>query len=86
MIKYRRYHSPVMSAVKAVQLAAALVSILALETAMLSQFGGNDTEGFRMIMSGCTGAGGCDINLGIAVYMIAQGTKALRSLEKEDAQ
>ena len=86
VIKYRRYHSPVMSAVKAVQLAAALVSILALETAMLSQFGGNDTEAFRKIMTGCTGAGVCGIILGIAVYMIVQGAKALRSLEKEDAQ
>lgn len=86
VIKYRRYHSPVMSAVKAVQLAAALVSILALETAMLSQFGGDNTEAFRKIMTGCTGAGVCGIILGIAVYMIAQGTKSLRSLEKEDAQ
>lgn len=85
MVKYRCYHSPVMSAVKAVQLAA-LVSILALETAMLSQFGGDSTEAFRKIMTGCTGAGVCGIILGIAVYMIAQGTKSLRSLEKEDAQ
>ena len=38
---YRKYHSPVISAARKVSLAAALVSMLSLETAMLSQF---DTE------------------------------------------
>lgn len=78
VVKYRKYRSPVMWAAKALQLAAALVSMLALETAMLSAFGGNDTAQSRMIMTGCTGAGVCAIVLGIAVYMIRRSTKAMK--------
>lgn len=39
IIKYRKYNSPIMSTSKVINLAAALVSMLSLETAMLSQFG-----------------------------------------------
>ena len=42
VIKFRAHGSPVLSAAKAINLAAALVSILALETAMIAQFGGTD--------------------------------------------
>ena len=81
VVKYRKYHSPVMWAAKALQLAAALVSMLALETAMLAQFGENDTARSRMVMTGCTGAGVCAIVLGIAVYMIVRSTKKLKQEE-----
>ena len=40
LVRYRKYHSPVLSAAKAVGLTTALVSIFSLETAMLAQFGG----------------------------------------------
>ena len=79
--RFRRYRSPVMSAAKAVNLAAALVSILALETAMLAQFGSNDGERFRAAMSGATGGGVCTIILGIAVYMIRRAAKEIRMEE-----
>lgn len=39
IIKYRKYNSPVMSISKVIKLAAALVSMLFLETAMFAQFG-----------------------------------------------
>ena len=81
VVRFRRYRSPVMSAAKAVNLAAALVSILALETAMLAQFGSNDSERFRAVMSGATGGGVCTIILGIAVYMIRRATKEIRMEE-----
>ena len=42
VVKYRKYRSPVMSAAKVVSLAATLVSMLSLETAMLTQFGSTD--------------------------------------------
>lgn len=81
VVKYRKYHSPVMSAAKALHLAAALVSMLALETAMLSQFGEGNSASFRKIMTGCTGAGVCMIILGIAFYMIFRATKELNREE-----
>lgn len=78
LIKYRKYQSPVMSAAKAINLASALVSILSLETAMLSQFGDSDDLLFRQIMTGATGGGVCAVILGMAVFMIISATKQLK--------
>lgn len=83
VIKYRKFKSPVMSAAKAVKLAAALVSMLSLETAMLAQFRSEeDPEAFRRMMTGCTGGGVCLIVLGMAIYMIVSATLRLKETEK----
>lgn len=83
VIKYRKFKSPVMSAAKAVRLGAALVSMLSLETAMLTQFADEkDTEGFRRIMTGTTGGCVCLIVLGMAIYMIVSATKRLKEMEE----
>lgn len=81
MLKYRRYQSPVMSASKAIKLAAALVSMLSLETAMLAQFGEESTEQFRFLMTGLTGGGVCLLVLVISFVMIAQSTRQLKNLK-----
>lgn len=78
LIKYRRFQSPVLSASKAIKLAAALVSMLSLETAMLAQFGEESGEQFRLIMTGLTGCGVCLIVLGTAVFMLRQSGKQLK--------
>lgn len=79
VIKYRKYNSPVLSASKSIQLAAALVSVLSLETAMLMQFNDRtDAESFRQLMTGATGAAVCFIILAMAVYMIFQSGKQLK--------
>lgn len=77
VVKTRRHNSPILSAAKAINLVAAIVSILALETAMLAQFGGDD-EAFRVIMTSATGGGVCVIVIGMAVYMIMRSGKSLR--------
>ncbi|MDE7133113.1 MAG: hypothetical protein K2O65_15215 [Lachnospiraceae bacterium] len=77
VIKFRKYGSPIMSAAKAINLTAAVVSMLSLETAMLAQFGEDDVK-FRQIMTSATGAGVCVIVLGMAVFMIAKSTKILK--------
>ena len=83
VIIYRKFRSPVLSAAKALQLATALVSMLALETAMLEQFGGNDGASFRAIMTGCTGGGVCLAILGMAIYMIQKSNREVKKLGKE---
>lgn len=81
VIQYRKYNSPVMSAAKAINLAAALVSMLSLETAMLAQFQeGDRPEEFRQIMTGTTGAAVCLIVLGMAIYMMLRSTDQLKKL------
>lgn len=78
VVKFRRYGSPVMSAAKVINLTAALVSMLSLETAMLTQFGAADDAAFRQIMTVSTGVGISLIVLGMAVFMIVRSTKQLR--------
>lgn len=79
IIRYRKYQSPILSASKAIRFAAALVSLLSLETAMLAQFG--DDRNFSRLMTACTGAGVCIIVLTISVYMIIRSSKAIKKLQ-----
>ena len=83
LVKYRRYNSPVMSATKAVSLAAALVSVFALETAMLSQFGQEHDHLFRRMMTTATGAGICAFILSMAAVMIIHATRRLKILQAD---
>ena len=81
MVKFRHHGSPLLSAAKAINFVAALVSILALETAMLAEFGGDD-EAFRVIMTSATGGGVCVVVIGMAVYMISRAGKNLKQGEE----
>ncbi|MGN1165837.1 MAG: hypothetical protein ACI4S2_05400 [Lachnospiraceae bacterium] len=81
VMKFRKYGSPVMSAAKIINLTAALVSMLSLETAMLTQFGTAHEETFRQWMIAITGTGVCASVLGMAVYMIVQTTIKIRKCE-----
>lgn len=83
VIKFRRYGSPVLSAAKVINLTAAMVSMLSLETAMLTQFGAADDPVFRQIMTASTGAGISVIVLGMAVFMILRSTKQLKQIKSE---
>lgn len=87
VVKYRKYNSPVMSAAKIINLVAALVSMLSLETAMLAQFdNGQNPETFRKLMTGATGSGVCLTVLALAVFMIVSSTKQLNKLKNNIAQ
>lgn len=83
VIKFRRYSSPVLSAGKVISLTAALVSMLSLETAMLTQFGVSDDADFRQTMTACTGAGISILVLGMAVFMIWRSTRQLKQIKRK---
>ena len=83
VVKFRRYGSPVMSAAKVINLTAALVSMLSLETAMLTQFGAADDPLFRQIMTASTGAGISLVVLGMAVFMIVRSTRQMKCMKQE---
>ena len=83
VVKFRRYGSPVMSAAKMINLTAALVSMLSLETAMLTQFGAAEAPIFRQVMTASTGACISIIVLGMAVYMIVRSAKQLKHMKQE---
>jgi len=84
VIKYRKYNSPVFSASKAISLAAALVSMLTLESTMLTTFGdGTMTAIERKWMLGATGGAISALIVATAIYMIVVGTKKLKQLKTE---
>ena len=78
VIRYRRYQSPLMSASKVIGLVSAVVSVLTLETAMLTAFGAQSDPMFRRIMTGTTGGAVCIFVLALAVFMIVHGTKEMK--------
>ncbi len=86
VVKTRRHNSPILSAAKAINLVAAMVSILSLETAMLAQFGGNDDPMFRKVMTGATGGGVCTIVIFMAIYMIWRTNEKLKRNEFNNSQ
>lgn len=82
IIKYRKYNSPVYSASKAVSLASACVSMLTLESTMLTTFqDGSMDPVTRKIMLGCTGAAISIFIIMMAIYMIVQSTKKLKIMK-----
>lgn len=83
IIKYRKYNSPVLSSANCVSLAAALVSMLALETAMLSAFGTETSLQTKRILVSATGAGIAVILLTISSYMIIKSTLEINKLKSE---
>ena len=84
VIKYRKYNSPVFSASKAISLAAALVSMLTLESTMLTTFGdGTMTVVAQKWMLGATGGAISVLIVATAIYMIVVGTKKLKELKTE---
>ena len=83
-VKYRKYNSPVFSAAKAISLAAALVSMLTLESTMLTTFSdGTMTAVEQKWMLGATGGTISVLIIATAIYMIVVGTKKLKLLESE---
>ncbi len=79
IVKYRKYNSPVFSASKAIGLAAASVSMLTLESTMLTTFGdGTMTLTARRWLLGATGGAVSLMIVILAGYMIVQSTKKLK--------
>ena len=84
VLKYRKYNSPVFSASKAIGLAAALMSMLTLESTMLTTFGGETmTATTQKWMLGAMGGTISVLIVATAIYMIVVGTKKLKELKTE---
>ncbi len=82
LVKYRKLNSPVMTTVRAIQLFAALVSMLALETAMFSQFGQDMVLEHKRLMIILTGAGVSITVLIMSVYMIVKSVKTIKNIKE----
>lgn len=78
LVKYRSFESPVMSTAKGISMAAALVSMLNLETAMFAEFGAEMSKEDQQMMIILTGAGISITVIVMAVYMIVRCTKEIK--------
>lgn len=85
LVKYRKYKSPIMSTSKVIKFAAALVSMLSLETAMFAQFGGDSSPEMQRTMIMATGGGIAIIVTAMSMYMIIRSTLEIKRLKNDNA-
>ena len=78
VIKYRKDHSPLLASSKCINLTVAMIAMISLEVAMVSEFGTNDGE-FKMIMTSIMGFVVCLINTTMSIYMIVKANKKLKN-------
>lgn len=78
--KYRLQNSPLLFAAKNCSLASALVSMLAMQTAMLTRFGSD--EHFKMVMNIFSSTAVCLIVLILSLFMIRK-SMGIKKLNKE---
>ncbi len=83
-IRCRKYNSPIIATSAAIRLAAALGSMLFLETAMFAQFGAPGSREIQHAIIMLTGDGISAIVIAMAVVMIIRSTKAIRRIRKEE--
>ena len=76
-IKYHNSSSPVLQASKFINLTVAMISMISLSVAMISEFG--DDPSFKIRMTGILGLVVTLVNLGMSLYMII---KAIRNTKK----
>lgn len=81
LIKYKKYKRPIYSAAKIISLIAASVSILTLETTMLTTFGTTENLLFNQIMLSITGISVIGFAITMAIIMIVRGNKALNIIQ-----
>lgn len=82
IVKYRKHNSPVYTASKAINLAAACVSMLTLESTMLTTFDdGSMSLLERKILLASSGGAISVFIIIMAVYMIIQANKKLKLLD-----
>ena len=83
IVKYRKYNSPVYSASKAISLASACVSMLTLESTMLTTWGEAESTSFRQLMLALTGGVIVIFIVVMAIYMITAGNRGIRALQAD---
>ena len=83
VIRYRKYNSPIFSASKAISFAAACVSMLTLESTMLTTFNDGSMDLItRRLFLGLSGGAISAFIIAMAIYMIVQSTKQIRSIRE----
>ena len=80
LVKFRKLGSPILSAAKVLNFIAAMMSILGLQTAMISRFSENG-EAYRKMMNTITGGFAYGIVIVIAITMLLHSKKSQKKVE-----
>lgn len=83
LVKYKKYNSPVYSSAKTISLIAGAVSILTLESTMLTTFGTNESPLFAQLMLSLTGVAVIGFAVTMAIIMIIKGNRLLNNITQE---
>ena len=86
LVRYRKYKSPIYSATKSISLIAGSVSMLILETTMLTTFGTAEGPLFSQIMLSLTSIAVIGFAITMAIIMIVKGNRKLKELKTETKQ
>ena len=81
LVRFHRRDDALMSAAKAVSLTAAMVSMLSLQTALITRYGEGDMV-FHDVMTSIVGGAVCLTELNIAIYMIRRGNKMIGQIKE----
>lgn len=81
LTRNRRAYSPIIASSKVIRAVTVLVSMLALETAMLSRFGDPADRLFRMTITGLSGLAVSIAILTAAVLLVISTTRSIRRLK-----
>ena len=82
LVRYKKYKSSIYSSAKIITLIAACVSMLTLETTMLTTFGTADTQSFSQLMLSLTGVAVIGFAITMSIFMIIKNNKTLHNLKK----
>ena len=82
LVRYRKYKSPVYSSAKTISLIAGAVSMLTLESTMLTTFGTAESQLFSQIMLSLTGIAVIGFAITMAIIMIVKGNHSLKFLNQ----
>ncbi len=84
LVRYKKYESPVYSAAKIITLISACVSMLTLETTMLTTFGTTESPFFKQLILSLTGTAVIGFAIVMATIIIVKGHKKLNQLTTEN--
>ncbi len=85
LVRYRKYQSPVFSASKVISLVAACVSMLTLESTMLSTFSDEGmTAQTQLLFMALSGGAVSAFIIAMAIYMIVHADRAIRKQEEQN--
>ncbi len=82
VVRAHKYNSPVFSADRVVTLAAAMVTMLSLESAMLTQFGSTEDAWMQGILISVTGAVICMLSAAMAIWLIVSATIQIKQIKR----